>query len=100
MRGHRAGQPRPVHRQCGAVHDRIGDPHSGSAVINIVRQIGFAVGVTIFVAVLGAPESVVGNIGAFRRAWWVMAVITAIGLFPLLWLRASKTTSPRQSPGA
>lgn len=60
---------------------------TGSAVINMVRQIGFAVGVAVFVAIIGTPESMEARAAAFRLAWWVMAGITAIGLLPLLVLR-------------
>lgn len=57
---------------------------TGSGVVNMVRQIGFAVGVAIFVAIVGAHGSVQEHIAAFRLAWWVMAAITVLGLIPLL----------------
>jgi EmrB/QacA subfamily drug resistance transporter len=57
---------------------------TGSGVINMVRQIGFAVGVAIFVAIVGTPVSAAAHIAAFRLAWWVMVGITALGLLPLL----------------
>ena len=60
---------------------------TGSGVINMVRQIGLAVGVAIFVAIVGSPGSAEAYGAAFRLAWWVMAVITALGLLPLLLLR-------------
>ena len=57
---------------------------TGSGVINMVRQLGFAVGVAIFVAIVGSSGSAEEHMAAFRLAWWVMAAITAIGLVPLL----------------
>ncbi len=63
---------------------------TGSGVINMVRQIGFAVGVAIFVAIVGSPGVEAGYMAAFRLAWWVMAAITALGLVPLLLLRTSR----------
>ncbi len=60
---------------------------TGSGVINMVRQIGFAVGVAVFVAIIGAPASVEARMAAFRLAWWVMSAITATGLVPLLLMR-------------
>ena len=57
---------------------------TGSGVVNMVRQIGFAVGVAIFVAIVGTHGSVQEHIAAFRLAWWVMAAITVLGLIPLL----------------
>ena len=65
---------------------------TGSGVINMVRQIGFAVGVAIFVAIVGTPVSAVAHIAAFRLAWWVMVGITALGLLPLLLPRWRKHT--------
>ena len=60
---------------------------TGSGVINMVRQLGLAVGVAIFVAIVGSSGSEEAHIAAFRLAWWMMAVITALGLLPLLLLR-------------
>jgi MFS family permease len=40
---------------------------TGSGVINMVRQIGFAVGVAIFVAIVGSPGSAEGYMAAFRH---------------------------------
>lgn len=57
---------------------------TGSGVINMIRQIGFAVGVAIFVAIVGSSGSAEAHMAAFRLAWWVMAAITALGLIPLL----------------
>ncbi|MBK1660625.1 MFS transporter [Paracraurococcus ruber] len=56
---------------------------TGSGVINMVRQIGFAVGVAIFVAIVAAPGAAEAPVAAFRLAWWVMAAITVVGLIPL-----------------
>ena len=56
---------------------------TGSGVINMVRQLGLAIGVAIFVAIAGSSGSVAERIAGFRLAWWVMATITALGLLPL-----------------
>ena len=53
----------------------------------MIRQLGFAVGIAIFVALVGSPGSAEAHMAAFRFAWWVMAVITTLGLVPLLMLR-------------
>ena len=63
---------------------------TGSGVINMVRQIGFAVGVAIFVAIVGSAASPDAHRAAFRLAWWAMAGITALGLVPLLLLRPGR----------
>jgi hypothetical protein len=57
---------------------------TGSGVINMIRQIGFAVGVAIFVAIVSSPASAELPLAAFRLAWWVMAAITVLGLIPLV----------------
>ena len=46
---------------------------TGSAVINMLRQVGLAVGVAILVAVLGTPHSVSGAVTAFEHGWTVIA---------------------------
>jgi MFS family permease len=71
---------------------------TGSGVINMVRQIGFAVGVAIFVAIVGSPGSAEAYMAAFRLAWWVMAVITALGLLPLLLMRRWRHTRAVMQP--
>ena len=71
---------------------------TGSGVINMVRQIGFAVGVAIFVAIVGTPVSAAAHIAAFQLAWWVMVGITALGLLPLLLPRWRKHTRVIMEP--
>ena len=46
---------------------------TGSAVINMLRQVGLAVGVAILVAVLGTPRSVGAQVTAFDHGWTVIA---------------------------
>ena len=38
-----------------------------------------AIGVAILVAVLGAPDTPVGRLDAFRRGWWIIAAIGVLG---------------------
>jgi EmrB/QacA subfamily drug resistance transporter len=57
-------------------------PHSfatGSAVVNMFRQIGLAVGVAVLIALLGSPHSASATLDVYRRAWIVVAVISAVG---------------------
>jgi hypothetical protein len=46
---------------------------TGSAVINMLRQVGLAVGVAVFVAVLGTPHGSAATLAAYRHGWEVIA---------------------------
>jgi hypothetical protein len=51
-------------------------PHSfatGSAVVNMLRQVGLAVGVAVLVAVIGAPATPAAQVSAFQDGWIVIA---------------------------
>ena len=66
---------------------------TGSGVINMIRQASLAVGVAIFVAMIGSPSSLPERIVAFQRGWWVMVAIVALGLLPTyLYLRQKPKT--------
>src|SRR3954454_5381773 len=52
---------------------------TGSAVINMLRQMGLAIGVAIFIAVLGTPGSPAAALGAYESASWVIAGISFVG---------------------
>jgi EmrB/QacA subfamily drug resistance transporter len=51
---------------------------TGSAVINMLRQVGLAVGVAVLVAVLGTPGSPAGVLSAYRHGWEVIAGVSLI----------------------
>jgi EmrB/QacA subfamily drug resistance transporter len=51
-------------------------PHSfatGSAVLNMLRQVGLAVGVAVLVAVIGTPHPGSEQVSAFQHGWIVIA---------------------------
>jgi EmrB/QacA subfamily drug resistance transporter len=50
---------------------------TGSAVVNMLRQVGLAVGVAVFVAVLGSPHTPAASLAAFQRGWIVIACVSA-----------------------
>jgi hypothetical protein len=52
---------------------------SGSATVNMVRQVGIAVGVAVLIAVVGTSGTALGRLTAFRHAWIVIAVIAVLG---------------------
>ena len=76
-------------------------PHSfatGSAVINMLRQIGLAIGVAILIAILGSPGSPEAVLHAYEAASWVIAAIAfaggAIALALLARPRARESRTP------
>jgi EmrB/QacA subfamily drug resistance transporter len=48
---------------------------TGSAVINMMRQVGLAIGVAVLVAVLGTPTSPAAQLNAFQHGWTVIAAV-------------------------
>ena len=59
---------------------------TGSGVINMIRQASLAVGVAIFVAIIGSPASQAERVAAFHRGWWIMAGVVVLGLIPTFFL--------------
>jgi MFS family permease len=66
---------------------------TGSGVINMIRQAALAIGVAIFVAILGTPATPTARVDAFHEGWWIMVAVTLVGLVPTLWL----IRTPKQS---
>ena len=57
-------------------------PHSfatGSAVVNMLRQIGLAIGVALLIAILGTPGSPAEVLHVYERASWVIAALSFAG---------------------
>ncbi len=59
---------------------------TGSAVVNMLRQVGLAVGVAVLVAVIGSPDR--GDVlSAFQHGWLVVAAFALLGAAASLILR-------------
>lgn len=55
---------------------------TGSGAINMLRQASIAIGVALFVAIVGAPASLQDRLASFQLGWWVLAGVTALTLVP------------------
>jgi MFS family permease len=51
---------------------------TGSAVLNMLRQVGLAVGVAVFVAVIGDPRTGAATLSAYRHGWEMIALASLI----------------------
>jgi EmrB/QacA subfamily drug resistance transporter len=77
-------------------------PHAfatGSGVVNMLRQVGLAVGVAALIAVLGITHSPLETLVAYQRATWMISVIAFLGGIVGLGLLA-KRRQPAPVPAA
>jgi len=63
---------------------------TGSGVVNMIRQTGFAIGVAALVASVGGASTPVERLAAFKVAWWFMVAITAVGVIPTLFVQRKR----------
>ncbi|MBV9047844.1 MAG: MFS transporter, partial [Solirubrobacterales bacterium] len=73
---------------------------TGSAVVNMLRQIGLAVGVALLIAVLGSPHSPGATVAAYQRAWNIIAAISLLSGAAGLALLSSRSRGAVQSQTA
>ena len=64
---------------------------TGSAVINMIRQTGLALGVAVLVAVLGTSAAHASELISFQHAWWLTAAISFVSVIPALALLGRPT---------
>jgi uncharacterized membrane protein YfcA len=73
---------------------------TGSAVINMLRQVGLAVGVAVLVAVLGTPGSPAGVLSAYRHGWEMIAAVSLIAALAGAVLLRAPRRAPKPAPAA
>jgi EmrB/QacA subfamily drug resistance transporter len=57
---------------------------TGSGVINMIRQASLAVGVAVFIAITGSPQTLQERVAAFHFGWWVFVPVVLVSLIPTL----------------
>ncbi len=80
---------------------------TGSALVNMGRQVASALGVAVLVTLIGAPATAAGAVTAFRHVWLVTAAAAVLAATVAVFVRrpppipapipapsASKLTSP------
>ena len=72
---------------------------TGSAIYTMTRQVGFVLGVSIFVAVLGTPSRV-DPLAAFQRGWTFMVIAGALGTLTALFIGQVRQVAAPPEPGA
>jgi EmrB/QacA subfamily drug resistance transporter len=72
---------------------------TGSAVINMMRQVGLAIGVAVLVAVLGSPTSPAAQLSAFQHGWTVIAAVAlCAAVAGAVLLRTRRSSEPVLAP--
>ncbi|HEY6523160.1 MAG TPA: MFS transporter [Solirubrobacteraceae bacterium] len=76
---------------------------TGSAVVNMLRQVGLAIGVAVLVAVIGTPHTGAEQLSAFQHGWIVIAsaaLLSAISGAVLLRPRRDRARESARWSGA
>ncbi|MGC4960582.1 DHA2 family efflux MFS transporter permease subunit [Gordonia sp. DT101] len=67
---------------------------TGSAVVNMSRQIGMALGVSLLVAIIGTPVGYAAAHKAFQQAWFVLGLVAVLGAVTAVGMTPPKRAAP------
>ena len=73
---------------------------TGSAVVNMLRQVGLAIGVAVLVAMLGAHSGAHAVLDAFERSWLVTGAFAAASALASLAILGARRPASDSSPTA
>jgi hypothetical protein len=71
---------------------------TGSAVVNMLRQVGLAIGVAVLIAVLGTTHSTPAVLDAFDRSWLVIGAFAAASALASLAVIGVRRPAPYAAP--
>ncbi len=71
---------------------------TGSAVVNMSRQVGTALGVSLVIAVLGNPVGYAAAHTAFRHTWWALAAVAGLAAIAAPGMSAQRAAQTEPEP--
>ena len=71
---------------------------TGSAAVNMLRQVGLAIGVAVLIAVLGTHSGAHATVDAFDRSWLVIGALAAASALASVAILGVRRSGPDAAP--